>query len=129
MVVTLFDEKGLEIRDGFAKQVLLVEHDTDLLDAYALLLSQHGFAVTQATSVTMATALLEMATYDIIITTDIFPDGQGETIIFQAYHQLPHPLTVLMSERHDIAQLAFNSQADVGYYKGWPIDELIARIK
>ena len=88
MVVTLFDEKKMDTRDGFAKQVLLVEHDASLLDAYTLILSQHGFAVTQASTITMATDLLEMSTYDVVITADFFPDGHGEEIIARAHHQL-----------------------------------------
>jgi two-component system nitrogen regulation response regulator NtrX len=92
MVVTSTD-KGPAIIEAFERdaqtklpmtRILLVEDDDDVRLALEDLLVDEGYAVTAVASVNEATAFLDAASFDLVLTDGSLPDGTGIEIADKA---------------------------------------------
>jgi len=65
-------------------RILLVEDDPDVRPLMEHIIVDHGYQVTTAESVTVATALLSAQPFDLVICDVNLPDGSGLTVADQA---------------------------------------------
>ncbi|MGA9717777.1 MAG: response regulator [Acidobacteriaceae bacterium] len=112
--------------------ILLVDDDQVLRNTLAIILQQHGYEVTTATSVPEALKLISAGSYDVLL-SDLHMPGKGDglTVVSAMRHANPKAVTILLSAfpEMDAAAQAILLQTDQILVKPMNIPALIEAIE
>lgn len=116
------------------KNILLVDDDTDFLDATNELLRNRNYSVVSAVSYDEALALLENSLIDVIVTDIIIPEHDGFELILQVRRLYPKIKIIAMSgggkiDKDTYLKMAKGMSADATIAKPFRIDELVQTIR
>jgi DNA-binding response OmpR family regulator len=114
--------------EQIAHTVLLVDDDAAVREMMTRLLSNRGFRVIAATTVTEALGWIATQKFDVLITDLHMPDpGDGFTVITAMRHSQPEALTMLVSGYPDVqsAMAAIVLQADEIIVKPFEVGKLV----
>ncbi len=112
--------------------ILLVDDDQVLRNTLAIILQQHSYEVTTATSVPEALKLISAGSYDVLL-SDLHMPGKGDglTVVSAMRHANPKAVTILLSAfpEMDAAAQAILLQTDQILVKPMNIPALIEAIE
>jgi DNA-binding response OmpR family regulator len=112
--------------------ILLVDDDEALRHLLAAVLTEHGYDVTTASSVSEALKLISAGSYDVLL-SDLHMPGKGDglTVVSAMRHANPRAITILLSAfpEMDAAAQAILLQADQILVKPMNIPALIEVIE
>ena len=107
-------------------RILLVEDDPDVRPLMEHIIVDHGYQVTTAESVTVATALLSAQPFDLVICDVNLPDGSGLTVADQA---IAAGIKTLVTTGHGLSLKPGSLQPYDYLLKPVRGDELLANIQ
>jgi two-component system, OmpR family, response regulator len=112
-------------------RLLLVEDDPDIAAVLRRGLAAEGFAVDHAATTAAALALLEEATYPLVVIDRILPDGDGVDLCRVLRERGNGALILLLTARDAIADRVEGLKAGADDYltKPFAFEELLARIE
>ncbi|HEY4380969.1 MAG TPA: response regulator [Acidobacteriaceae bacterium] len=113
-------------------RILLVDDDESLLDALALVLEQNDFAVSSASNVNQALALIASNPFDVLVSDLHMPEyGDGLTVVSAMRHANPAAVTVIFSAYPEMKRAAQEilKQTDAVVVKPLGVDNLIHVIR
>lgn len=111
------------------KQIFLVEDDKEIAKNLIRLLRSEGFAVTHASTLSQAGALLAGASFDLALVDISLPDGNGFALCTRIKHAQDIPVLFLTASGDEASVVTgLNLGADDYITKPFRPRELIARI-
>ncbi len=90
------------------KRVLIVDDETNMRRILGVLLAEDGYAVSEAKGVKEAVRKLESATFDLVITDQKMPDGDGMAVL-AACRDIDATLPVIVLTAHATIELAVHA--------------------
>ncbi|HEY3379936.1 MAG TPA: response regulator [Armatimonadota bacterium] len=112
-----------------SKHVLLVEDNTDLREFLVMLLGDAGYAVTDVEDGHAALPLIATGKYEIFLVDLQLPDVKGSDLIEKARRYGVSFRAILMSANPEIERFATACHAEGFFFKGEPIQQLLAALQ
>lgn len=111
------------------KKVLIVEDDSDILNAVVQAMEDEGFDVAAALDMSVAEALIKAGSLDIAIIDHDLPDGTGDELCrkLQAEKGTPVIMFTGRAQRETVTECLDSGVVDY-VLKGSGIDVLVARV-
>ncbi len=109
------------------ERILVVEDDPAIADLIDWVLSDAGFAVYTAPTVSQGLALYEQIKPDLVVADLMLPDGLGSHLLQQLQQPANQPAaaTLVMSAQPHAHQYAADARADAYLPKPFDLDELL----
>lgn len=113
--------------DGCAHSILVVEDDPAIADLIDWVLSDAGFVVYTAPTVSQGLKLYEQVKPDLVVADLMLPDGLGSHMLqqLQKPENQPAAATLVMSALPRAHQYASDARADAYLPKPFDLDELL----
>ena len=112
-------------------RLLVVEDNQKLAALLSKRLSEHGYAVDVAEDIDAATAMLQLAAYDLIVLDLTLPDGDGRALLRSLRRRGEGVPVLVATARSDLLQRVntLDEGADDYLVKPFSPDELLARVR